>query len=83
MPISDALKLGSRICDTLAYLHERSVIHRDLKPQNIMMCYDGTIRLMDFGIAAAARADASPTRASRPHGHARLHGARTGQGQTW
>jgi serine/threonine-protein kinase len=51
MPISDALKLGSRICDTLAYLHERSVIHRDLKPQNIMMCYDGTTRLMDFGIA--------------------------------
>jgi serine/threonine protein phosphatase PrpC len=51
MPITDGLKLASRICDTLAYLHEQGVIHRDLKPQNIMMCYDGTIRLMDFGIA--------------------------------
>jgi len=51
MPVADALKLGSRVCDTLAYLHEQGVTHRDLKPQNIMMCYDGTIRLMDFGIA--------------------------------
>jgi len=51
MPVADALKLASRLCDTVAYLHEQGVIHRDLKPQNIMMCYDGTIRLMDFGIA--------------------------------
>ncbi|HXI82509.1 MAG TPA: protein kinase [Verrucomicrobiae bacterium] len=51
MPVADALKLASRVCDTLAYLHEQGVTHRDLKPQNIMMCYDGTIRLMDFGIA--------------------------------
>jgi serine/threonine-protein kinase len=51
MPVADGLKLASRLCDTLAYLHEQGVTHRDLKPQNIMMCYDGTIRLMDFGIA--------------------------------
>jgi serine/threonine protein phosphatase PrpC len=51
MPVADALKLASRICDALAYLHGQGITHRDLKPQNIMMCYDGTIRLMDFGIA--------------------------------
>jgi serine/threonine protein kinase len=51
MPVSDALKLTSNICDALAYLHGMGVVHRDLKPANIMMCYDGTIRLMDFGIA--------------------------------
>ncbi|MGD0059503.1 MAG: protein kinase [Verrucomicrobiia bacterium] len=51
MPVSDALQLASHICDALAYLHGMGVVHRDLKPQNIMMCYDGTIRLMDFGIA--------------------------------
>jgi serine/threonine-protein kinase len=51
MPVTDALKLASRICDALAYLHAQGVTHRDLKPQNVMMCYDGTIRLMDFGIA--------------------------------
>jgi len=51
MPVSDALQLASHICDALAYLHSMGVVHRDLKPQNIMMCYNGTIRLMDFGIA--------------------------------
>ena len=54
MPEKDAIKLASRICDALAYMHEHGVIHRDLKPQNIMICYDGTIRIMDFGIAKAA-----------------------------
>lgn len=54
MPEKDALKLASRACEALAYMHEHDVIHRDLKPQNIMICYDGTIRIMDFGIAKAA-----------------------------
>ncbi|HEY6837390.1 MAG TPA: protein kinase, partial [Geobacteraceae bacterium] len=54
MPEKDALKLASRMCDALAYMHEHGVVHRDLKPQNIMICYDGTIRIMDFGIAKAA-----------------------------
>jgi len=51
MPEGDALKIGSRICDALQYLHENNVIHRDLKPDNIMICDDGSIRIMDFGIA--------------------------------
>jgi serine/threonine-protein kinase len=51
LPVADALKIASRICDALQYLHENNVIHRDLKPDNIMICDDGSIRLMDFGIA--------------------------------
>ena len=51
MPVADALKLASRICEALVYLHGLGITHRDLKPPNVMMCYDGTIRLMDFGIA--------------------------------
>jgi len=54
IPEKDALWLASRICDALAYLHGRGVVHRDLKPQNVMICHDGTIRIMDFGIAKAA-----------------------------
>jgi len=53
MPEKDALKLASLVCEALAYMHGQGVVHRDLKPQNIMICYDGTIRIMDFGIAKA------------------------------
>ena len=51
MPEHDALKIASRICEALHYMHEHEVVHRDLKPDNIMICNDGSIRIMDFGIA--------------------------------
>jgi serine/threonine-protein kinase len=55
MPERDAVKLASSVCEALSYMHENGVVHRDLKPQNIMICYDGTIRIMDFGIAKAEK----------------------------
>ena len=51
LPISDTLKIVSRLCDALEYMHGRGVIHRDMKPSNIMVCDDGALRIMDFGIA--------------------------------
>jgi serine/threonine protein phosphatase PrpC len=53
LPEPDAVKIASRICEALDYMHQHGVVHRDLKPQNIMLCNDGTIRIMDFGIAKA------------------------------
>jgi serine/threonine-protein kinase len=53
LPEPDAVKIASRICEALDYMHKNGVIHRDLKPQNVMLCNDGTIRIMDFGIARA------------------------------
>jgi serine/threonine-protein kinase len=56
LPADDACRIVARICDGVAYLHKSGVVHRDLKPQNIMLCNDGSLRIMDFGIAKAAEA---------------------------
>jgi serine/threonine protein kinase len=53
LPEAEALSLAARICEALEYLATRGILHRDLKPENVMMCEDGTIRLMDFGISRA------------------------------
>ena len=52
-PIDDALQIAAHIADALAHMHEKGVVHRDLKPQNVMICKDGSLRIMDFGIARA------------------------------
>jgi serine/threonine protein kinase len=54
LPVRDALTIAGRICQALEYLHEHGIVHRDLKPDNVMLCNDGSIRIMDFGIAKAA-----------------------------
>jgi serine/threonine protein kinase len=51
LPEKDALKIASLICEALDHMHAAGIIHRDLKPQNVMICCDRTIRIMDFGIA--------------------------------
>ena len=52
-PIADAIETASRICEILDYVHGQNVIHRDLKPANIVVCDDGSLRIIDFGIAKA------------------------------
>jgi serine/threonine protein kinase len=53
LPIPEAIKISIRIAEALEYMHEKKVVHRDLKPNNIMMCDDGSIRIMDLGLAKA------------------------------
>lgn len=48
----EALHFTKQITKALAHAHSRGIIHRDIKPQNIMLLKDGTIKVADFGIAA-------------------------------
>jgi serine/threonine protein kinase len=47
----EALAICGKLCAALAYLHAEGVVHYDLKPANVMLCPDGTIRLIDFSMA--------------------------------
>lgn len=55
LPIPDAVQIASYVCGALAHMHSHKVVHRDLKPQNIMICDDGSLRIIDFGIAKSTQ----------------------------
>lgn len=54
LSVDEAARLAIHLCDALDYAHRRGVVHRDLKPDNVLCLADGSVKLADFGIARVA-----------------------------
>jgi eukaryotic-like serine/threonine-protein kinase len=51
LPPAEAIELGLQMSSGLDHAHQKGLVHRDIKPQNVLICADGTVKIVDFGIA--------------------------------
>jgi len=59
LPVAEALHIARQIASGLAKAHERGILHRDIKPGNVIVAKDGVARIIDFGLAKSSDATAS------------------------
>ena len=72
IPVDEALPIARQIAEALEIAHEQGVIHRDLKPANVKVKDDGTVKVLDFGLAKAVLCVGQPA-AGRELGRRRHH----------
>ena len=68
LTVDERLNLFATVCQAVVYAHANLVVHRDLKPENILVTPDGTVKLLDFGIAKVLQDDDDVTRLTQVGG---------------
>jgi serine/threonine protein kinase len=81
MPIRQAAELIAKVARTVHYAHEHGILHRDIKPGNILLDAKSEPLLTDFGLARLVEAESTVTRTKEVMGNPQLHGPGTSCGE--